>query len=144
MFKKARNQIFELKKDYSKIKFYEIEVKLIEIEKEMVITLNKEVIFFKPLIKEFISHIRSFKTRLYKLKHKDRLNSLSKLEKEINYIIEEQTKAENYHKELIETMENENIDKLSETEKYYHHLKLKLLKKGYSEDEYEELARSML
>jgi hypothetical protein len=41
-------------------------------------------------------------------------------------------------------MENENIDKLSETEKYYHHLKLKLLKKGYSEDEYEELARSML
>lgn len=145
MFKKARNQILELKKDYSKIKFYEIEVRLIDIEKEMVITLNdEEVVFNKSLVKEFISYIRSFKTRLYELKHKDRVNSLEKLIKEINYIIEEQTKAENYHKELIKSMENEDMDKLVGRDKYYHNLKFKLLKQGYSEEEYEELSRCIL
>ena len=41
-------------------------------------------------------------------------------------------------------MEKENIDKLSETEKYYHHLKLILLKQGYSEEEYEKLYKCML
>ena len=142
MFKKARNQILELKKDYSKIKFYEIEVKLIEIEKEMVMTLNEEVVFIKPLAKEFIAHVRSLKTRLYELKHTERVNSLSKLIKEINYIIEEQIKAENYHKELIETMENENMDKLVGRDKYHHYLKLEILKQGYSEEEYEQIARS--
>jgi hypothetical protein len=41
-------------------------------------------------------------------------------------------------------MKKENIDNLSENDKFYHHLKLELLKKGYSEEEYEKLNRSML
>jgi len=142
MFKKARNQILELKKDYSNIKFYKIEVRLIDIEKEILVTLNEEVVFVKPLVKDIISHVRSFKTRLYELKHTDRVNSLSKLIKEINYIIEEQRKAENYHEELIETMENEDMDKLVGRDKYHHNLKLKILKQGYSEEEYEDFSRS--
>ena len=143
MFKKVKNQILELKKNYYEVQFYEIEVKLIEIEKELVILRNKEEVLIKPLIKEFISHIRSFKTRLYELTHKERINSLLNVVKEIDYIIKEQIKSEKYHKNLIESMEKEDTTKLSPSDKFYHHLKLTYLKEGKTEDEIEEFSRYM-
>jgi hypothetical protein len=143
MFKETKNQILDLRENYNKIKFYEIEVRLIDIEKEIVLTINTKNILIKPLVKEFISHIRSFKTRLYELSHEDRIKSLLRLIKEVDYIIEEQIKAEKYHKNLIESMEKEDTTKLSSSNKFHHHLKLTYLKKGKTEDEIEKFFKCM-
>lgn len=116
---------------------------MIDIEKEIVVTINTKNVLIKPLVKEFISHIRGFKTRLYELLHGDRIKSLLRLITEVDYIIEEQIKAEKYHKDLIKSMEEENIDDLSPAEKFNHRVKLKYLKEGKTEDEIESFIRDM-
>jgi hypothetical protein len=41
-------------------------------------------------------------------------------------------------------MKQKNTDESGDTDRFYHILKLKLLERGYSEEEYEELSKSML
>lgn len=141
MFEKIQKQISDLKKNYSKIEFYEIEIRLIDIEKEVVVKLNKENLLIKPLVKKFISSIRIFKTKLYELNNKDRFNSLVEMGNKIDLIIDKQIKAEKYHKDLIKKMSEGNTRELSDNDRFYHYLKLKLLKRGYTEEEIEELFR---
>jgi len=144
MFLDLKEDIFNLNEEYSNLKLYEVEIRLIEIEKKIVRILNEENLLIKPLVKNFKIYVKETKDDIYQEREKLRVKSIIELKNKINDIIEENNRSKNYHKELIESMEKENIDKLSETEKYYHHLKLILLKQGYSEEEYEKLYKCML
>lgn len=142
MFLDLKEDIFNLNKEYSKLKLYEVEIRLIEIEKKIVKILNEENLLIKPLVKNFKIYVKETKDDIYQEREKLRVKSIIELKNKINDIIEEQRKAANYHEELIETMENEDMDTLVGRDKYHHNLKLKILKQGYSEEEYENFSRS--
>jgi len=137
-----KEDIFNLNEEYSNLKLYEVEIRLIEIEKKIVRILNEENLLIKPLVKDFKIYVKETKDDIYQEREKLRVKSIIELKNKINDINEEQRKAENYHEELIETMENEDMDKLVGRDKYHHNLKLEILKQGYSEEEYEQIARS--
>jgi hypothetical protein len=141
MFLDLKEDIFNLNEEYSNLKLYEVEIRLIEIEKKIVRILNEENLLIKPLVKNFKIYVKETKDDIYQEREKLRVKSLIELKNKITEIIEEHKRSKNYHRNLIRSLKQKNLEGSTRKEKYYNNLKITLLEEGYSEEEIEGFFR---